>query len=78
MLSCVQELNEHGNLRGWGQVVIIIIIIIIIIAVVVVIIIIVIITIIIIRRTQSQYMRLVFLCLRYLLSKQPIDFQAIP
>ena len=75
MLSCVQELNEHGNLRGWGQVVIIIIIII---AVVVVIIIIVIITIIIIRRTQSQYMRLVFLCLRYLLSKQPIDFQAIP
>ena len=75
MLSCVQELNERGNLRGWGQVVIIIIIII---AVVVVIIIIVIITIIIIRRTQSQYMRLVFLCLRYLLSKQPIDFQAIP
>ena len=75
MLSCVQELNEHGNLRGWGQVIIIIIIII---AVVVVIIIIVIITIIIIRRTQSQYMRLVFLCLRYLLSKQPIDFQAIP
>ena len=74
MLSCVQELNEHGNLRGWGQVVIIIIIA----AVVVVIIIIVIITIIIIRRTQSQYMRLVFLCLRHLLSKQPIDFQAIP
>ena len=75
MLSCVQELSEHRNLRGWGQVVIIIIIII---AVVVVIIIIVIITIIIIRRTQSRYMRLVFLCLRYLLSKQPIDFQAIP
>ena len=62
MLSCVQELNEHGKIRGWGQVVIIIIIIIIII------------TIIIIRRTQSQYMRLVFLCLRHLLSKQPIDF----
>ena len=75
MLSCVQELNEHGNLRGWGQVVIIIIIAVV---VVVVIIIIIIITIIIIRRTQSQYMRLVFLCLRYLLSKQPIDFQAIP
>ena len=76
MLSCVQELNEHGNLRGWGQVVIIIIIAVVV--VVVVIIIIIIITIIIIRRTQSQYMRLVFLCLRYLLSKQPIDFQAIP
>ena len=60
MLSCVQELNEYGTLRGWGQVVIIIII-----------------TIIIIRRTQSQYMRLVFLSLRHLLSKQPIDFQAI-
>ena len=75
MLSCVQELSEHRNLRGWGQVVIIIIIII---AVVVVIIIIVIITIIIIRRTQSHYMRLVFLCLGNLLSKQPIDFQAIP
>ena len=77
MLSCVQELNEHGNLRGWGQVVIIIIIAVVVV-VVVVIIIIIIITIIIIRRTQSQYMRLVFLCLRYLLSKQPIDFQAIP
>ena len=51
MLSCVQELNEHGNLRGWGQVVIIIIIAV----VVVVIIIIIIITIIIICRTQSQY-----------------------
>ena len=51
MLSCVEELNEHGNLRGWGQVVIIIIIAV----VVVVIIIIIIITIIIICRTQSQY-----------------------
>ena len=76
MLSCVQELSEHRNLRGWGQVVIIIIIIIAV--VVVIIIIIIIITIIIIRRTQSQYMRLVFLCLRHLLSKQPVDFQAIP
>ena len=75
MLSCVQELNERGNLRGWGQIVIIIIIAVV---VVIIIIIIIIITIIIIRRTQSQYMRLVFLCLRYLLSKQPIDFQAIP
>ena len=75
MLSCVQELNERGNLRGWGQIVIIIIIAVV---VVIIIIIIIIITIIIIRRTQSQYMRLVFLCLRYLLSKQPIDYQAIP
>ena len=76
MLSCVQELNERGNLRGWGQIVIIIIIAVVV--VIIIIIIIIIITIIIIRRTQSQYMRLVFLCLRYLLSKQPIDFQAIP
>ena len=77
MLSCVQQLNEHGNLRGWGQVVIIIIIAVVVV-VVVIIIIIIIITIIIIRRTQSQYMRLVFLCLSHLLSKQPMDFQAIP
>ena len=77
MLSCVQELSEHGNLRGWGQIVIIIIIAVVVV-IIIIIIIIIIITIIIIRRTQSQYMRLVFLCLRYLLSKQPIDFQAIP
>ena len=78
MLSCVQELNEHGNLRGGGGGGQVVIIIIIAVVVVVIIIIIIIITIIIIRRTQSQYMRLVFLCLSHLLSKQPMDFQAIP
>ena len=65
MLSCVEELNEDGNLRGWGKVVIIIVIIIIIIAI-------------IIRRTQSQYTRRVLVFLRRLLHNQPIDFQAIP
>ena len=68
MLSCVQELNEHGNLRGWGKVVIIIVIIIIIIIIIAI----------IIRRTQSQYTRRVLVFLRRLLHNQPIDFQAIP
>ena len=67
MLSCVEELNEDGNLRGWGKVVIIIVIIIIIITIAI-----------IIRRTQSQYTRRVLVFLRRLLHNQPIDFQAIP
>ena len=67
MLSCVEELNEDGNLRGWGKVVIIIVIIIIIIIIAI-----------IIRRTQSQYTRRVLVFLRRLLHNQPIDFQAIP
>ena len=70
MLSCVQELNERGNLRGWGQVVIIIVIIIIIIIIIIIAI--------IICRTQSQYTRRVLVFLRRLLHNQPIDFQAIP